>query len=372
MPQGFPVTFDEQLRKATDHAVAGIHTQLEAEVRGLVQQLLQAAGDERVRAIAEAREAVADETRAEADATIRAQLAAAQAQHDRTLADAVDRTRTDGHQSELAHASQLLEWVRALDDCGTLTEVLDTLAQAAAAEAPRAALLVVRDQRLQGWCITGFDVADARAIELAADAAGIAGDAARGSVRFTATFTGPQDEGAAPLFARRPQDRVATATPVLVGGQPVAVVYAEAPRSDTPSAASRWPAIVEVLARHAGRCLEALAATRALGGVAHPPRAAVHPVPAPLPGPFDSTGSSDTDAARRHARLLISEIRLFHEQAIDAGRRERDLAQRLGPEIDRARRLYEARVPEGIRARHDYFEQELVRTLADGDRTVLG
>ena len=45
---------------------------------------------------------------------------------------------------------------------------------------------------------------------------------------------------------------------------------------------------------------------------------------------------------------------------------------RLGGEISRARQLYEARVPSTVLARSDVFEQELVRTLADGDRTLLG
>ena len=36
------------------------------------------------------------------------------------------------------------------------------------------------------------------------------------------------------------------------------------------------------------------------------------------------------------------------------------------------RRIYEARVSPDVQARMEYFDQELVRTLADGDRTLLG
>ena len=35
-------------------------------------------------------------------------------------------------------------------------------------------------------------------------------------------------------------------------------------------------------------------------------------------------------AARRYARLLVSEIKLYHESAVADGRRDRDLATRLG------------------------------------------
>ena len=76
-------------------------------------------------------------------------------------------------------------------------------------------------------------------------------------------------------------------------------------------------------------------------------------------------------SARRYARLLVSEIKLYHEAAVVDGRRDRDLATRLGGEIARARVLYEQRVPPQVRERADYFHDELVRTLANGDATLL-
>src|SRR4029079_5317459 len=65
------------------------------------------------------------------------------------------------------------------------------------------------------------------------------------------------------------------------------------------------------------------------------------------------------------------EIKLYHEDSIAAGRRDRDLGSRLGGEIARARVLYEQRVPPHVRARAPYFDDELVRTLADGDQSLL-
>ena len=62
---------------------------------------------------------------------------------------------------------------------------------------------------------------------------------------------------------------------------------------------------------------------------------------------------------------------MYHEDDIAAGRRERDLAIRLGGEIQRARALYEERVPAQVRLRTDFFQAELVRTLADGDPSLL-
>ena len=78
------------------------------------------------------------------------------------------------------------------------------------------------------------------------------------------------------------------------------------------------------------------------------------------------------ESARRYARLLVSEIKLYNEAAVHIGRQQRDLRQRLRGEIDRAQRLYEERVPSAVGARDQYFHQELVQTLADGDASLLG
>ena len=83
------------------------------------------------------------------------------------------------------------------------------------------------------------------------------------------------------------------------------------------------------------------------------------------------SGLTDDEGARRYARLLISEIKLYHEADVLAGRRERDLASRLGDEITRARVLYEQRVPAHVRQSTDCFHDELVRTLADGDGALI-
>ena len=77
------------------------------------------------------------------------------------------------------------------------------------------------------------------------------------------------------------------------------------------------------------------------------------------------------EAARRYARLVVSEIKLYHESAVVAGRKARDLMTRLGGEISRARTLYDQRVPADVREGHDYFEDELVKTLAGGDATLV-
>jgi hypothetical protein len=76
--------------------------------------------------------------------------------------------------------------------------------------------------------------------------------------------------------------------------------------------------------------------------------------------------------ARRFARLLVSEIKLYNEQKVADGRSQGDLYQRLREYIDRSREMYDKRVRPEVAQRYDYFHNELVNTLAEGDEAKLG
>ena len=78
------------------------------------------------------------------------------------------------------------------------------------------------------------------------------------------------------------------------------------------------------------------------------------------------------EEARRLARLLVSEIKLYNEEQVEEGRRKRDIYERLREDIDRSRQMYEERVEPRILKTTDYFYQELVRILAAGDARALG
>ena len=76
--------------------------------------------------------------------------------------------------------------------------------------------------------------------------------------------------------------------------------------------------------------------------------------------------------ARRFARLLVSEIKLYNEQKVRDGRDAGDLYDRLREDIDRSRQMYDKRVRPEVAGRYDYFHHELVNTLAEGDPSKLG
>lgn len=188
----------------------------------------------------------------------------------RTEAQAAATLYRHAVDSQQTGSQRVLEAVRALDGATSLTEVLDALTISASKEAGRAAMLVVKGDRVIGWRTIGFGPIDQepRAIESSTNDVGAIASAVN-TGRPAVTGTG--SALAAPPFSDAPADRPGLAVPLLVAGRPVAVLYAD-PGSASP--ASGWTSPVEVLVRHASRCLEGLAVQRVTAPKAAVPRVA--------------------------------------------------------------------------------------------------
>jgi hypothetical protein len=76
--------------------------------------------------------------------------------------------------------------------------------------------------------------------------------------------------------------------------------------------------------------------------------------------------------AKRFARLLVSEIKLYNEHHVAEGRENRDLYLRLKRDIDKSREMYEKRVSPAVSRKIDYFHDEIIRILGDNDPSTLG
>ncbi len=196
--------------------------------------------------------------------------------------------------------------LRGMDEARSLTDILDVLAAAAAEHGRGVAIRLRQNGRLEPWRGSGVDQA--------------------------------------------PEAPDAVRMPLRVAGEAIGELSAEEGAADA----------LEILARHASRCLESMTAFRTARALARQPDP-----------PTEADANEEDVSARRYARLLVSEIKLYHEAEVVAGRRDRDLTARLGGEIARARVLYDQRVPPHVRQRADHFHDELVRTLADGDSTLL-
>jgi hypothetical protein len=367
------MTFDDQLKRAFDALTDGVRDELSRHARSALDELTASARADRDLAVAAARTEAgraASETLASAVAEAEARgRASARVEYERDHAEPAGHNRQDPRELAVeataaadAAIGHLAEAVRTIDRAYSLTEILDTLVSCAGREAARAGLFLVRGGSFHGSRFSGFDpgVDGSPAFEIDAEEGGILTAALRGDGQTG----GSAASGPAPSFAELPSGSEAVAVPVAMNGEVVAVLYA-----DEGGANRRLPAdTIELLARHSGRCLEALTAFRAARTVLDRPAAASA---APQSPACDEPGDEEGASARLYARLLVAEINLYHGAAVVAGRRERDLATRLDGEITRARVLYERRVPEHLREHKDYFQNELVRSLANGDPALL-
>jgi hypothetical protein len=76
--------------------------------------------------------------------------------------------------------------------------------------------------------------------------------------------------------------------------------------------------------------------------------------------------------AKRFARLLVSEIKLYNENSVLEGRENHDLYIRLKRDIDKSREMYKNRVSPVVLQKIDYFHDEIVRILGENDPSALG
>ncbi|CAN5869637.1 hypothetical protein BH24ACI5_BH24ACI5_25140 [soil metagenome] len=343
---------EDSLRDVIDSACAGLQGELETQLRVVAerhQQLLAAARQQ-----------------IEADAEHRwnARLEAVKSEHDQHLEAALTALRTEMERAPVGslsdHADSLLRGLREIEAASSVSDSLAAIARAAAAEAPRAALFLANGTDIDEWAVSGIPPLSGGSLKTSDPSYGIVVEAmTRGQA--------VRNNGSA------------CAIPLLLDGAPIGVLYGEAD-ADGP-VDDAWPDCLEAVARYgAGRLgyLTALRTAQArqwlengdstLESAAGRPRRSGEPS-SPSVEVEDETAAT---SARRYARLVVSELKLYNEAAVQTGRSRRDLSQRLGPEIERARRLYEERVPASVAGRATYFQQELVQTLAGGDPSLLG
>src|SRR5207245_1609930 len=101
----------------------------------------------------------------------------------------------------------------------------DTVVGCAGSEASHAGLLLVHGDRLRGHRFVGFDPSlDASAIDVALSDSGVMADAVLSGAAATSHAA---ERDAPPPFAALPDGGEAIAVPISMGGQVVAVLYAD-------------------------------------------------------------------------------------------------------------------------------------------------
>jgi chemotaxis protein histidine kinase CheA len=346
---------EQKMGEAVDQAVAaarrGAELELESE-RRRAQKEIEAEREKGRTELEEVRKKAAADVQAEV-ASIK-NIAQAEIAAAKQLAEAGSKAAAAPAVTSAAF-EQLLTGVQEIDGATTLGQALGSLLKHSALTAGRAAIFLVNGDRLKPWKSSIIPEVDVQTVESSIGGKDLL---ARAIQAGQAMASGPALP--APPFARLPPGRPGLAVPLMINGRAVAVLYADSGTNPPPLGVAE---IVEGLVRHTSAIVALRTAMRNLELVGGAPNGE---------SPATGGGEDDDQGARRFARLLLSEIKLYNEAAVRAGREQRDIRRRLRAEIDRAQRLYEERVPLEVGQRHAYFQQELVQTLADGDPALLG
>lgn len=97
--------------------------------------------------------------------------------------------------------------------------------------------------------------------------------------------------------------------------------------------------------------------------------------PAAATDPLAGLSPEDAEThrkAQRFARLLVDEIKLYNQAKVAEGRRNKDLYDRLKEDIEKSRGTFQKRYGGTVAASGNYFHQELLRSLAEDDLSIMG
>lgn len=276
--------------------------------------------------------------------------------------------------------------VRSLAETESAGEIFNILSEGLAGVAPRGAIFLTRQQRLRGWSSFGYSPEAGRR---QADFSAPLNSGRLGRVMSDASTEGDLARGGDPDFGQPVADQ-SFITTVAVKGQPIAAILAERDGDELP-----WdPTSIRVLCAFARLRLELTLAQRKLrlaeGGAAREVHAEA-PGEAPVAndaqdsrasaGPQDAglapitAGEVTPDpvlaAARRFARLVATDIRLYNEEAVALGRQNRDLAERLLPSIKRGKATFVERHGDLGDTGLELLREAYVNVLAAGDANLL-
>ncbi len=308
-------------------------------------------------------------------------------------------------------------------------EILKALLDSCARYASRVALFVVKGSSATGWQGRGFSSNDAvkdfaldvkapAVVRAIGDRLVVSAPTAELDARFVQDFGTPgsgegrflplvlKDKVAALLYADGGTDGAG----LLDAGSLEVVVLstsawlevsslrkqvhkepaAERAESRPSATAEAAPAFNDPFAAHAPSHAMAAAATAEVAPPAPVMTVAAEPEPTaaeevvpvvqtamaePEPAAPSAISSGDQDIhrkAQRFARLLVDEVKLYNQAKVAEGRKHKDLYDRLKEAIEKSRGTYQKRYGNTVAASGDYFQHELVRSLAEDDVSIMG
>jgi hypothetical protein len=236
-----------------ERALGEVRDELDATRRNLDEA--QSARESLLRELEQSREEYESRARQLQDAIERAGREAEQTRSD---ADASVR-ELQTIRARLAQTVRLTSAMRTLDEATSLGDILDHLAHSACQESGRTAVFLVNGTKLRGWRALGFDGGAIIGSDFEPADAGVVGQAVQSGVSRRHRNG---DDARLPSFASTAGPRDAVALPVQVDGSVIAVLYADAARTDKPED-PEWLDTIHAMTKHAGRVLEAMTVRQA-------------------------------------------------------------------------------------------------------------
>jgi hypothetical protein len=259
-----------------------------------------------------------------------------------------------------------------IHESATQAEILRHLLEGEARFAARVALFVVKGGSISGWQGIGFEDNEALKTLSVNAGSGLAGKAIK--ARTPASGSAQEFDAGFVSSVKAPADDQCLVLPLVVKDKVAAVIYADA---GTAPGGTLDASGLQALTRFAAVWLE-LAALRKAGGSATEetpqpqPAAMAATAPSLAPAPAASDEDELHKKARRFAKLLVEEIKLYNQPRVEEGRQHKDLYDRLRVDIEKSRSTYDKRYAESPVASANYFTQELIRILADNDVSLMG
>lgn len=311
------------------------------------------------------------------------------------LAEAQSKPATPAYAPGAAPTDLLNAAVATIVDSSSQADILKATLDGIGQFAARSALYVVKGGQLTGWQSRGFANEGAIKGSQLSASSGLAGRAMNDREPVSAAAAEFDQE-----FVNKhgnPADGNATVLPLVVRDKVSAVVYVDGGAEGRADLSA-----VRVLVRTAAMWLEILALRKSAGtaeaeapaavasaaaapspAAEPPPMAAAAAAPAPSGPAAPATGAADLSGlsaedqevhkkAKRFAKLLVDEIKLYNQKKVEEGKKNRDLYARLKEDIDKSRQTYEKRWGSSAAGSVNYFRSELVRILADNDADLMG
>ena len=261
--------------------------------------------------------------------------------------------------------------VRLLRQAADFQQISAVLVDSSASHCRLLAIFAVDGGILRAARVRGLTEAAAerfRTLEIpSAEAAAFAGALESGDPVVAMTTPREISPALSEIFGHAHDER-AYILPILVRDKPAGVIYASGSVEMAP---------LELLAQAAALALEAKSLPPEAGqsDLVTIQTAGPAPTRRQLPDSWSELSPQDQEVhlrAQRFARVQVAGMRLSSPEAVQEGRKAKDLYGALQKEIDAGRETFRETFLAAIPTMPDYFHLELLRTLANDDAALLG